>query len=533
VGSLSLLDRPPGTRIHRVNLVGLSVDSQGVSLHPSREQNQIRQTILIVSLLSLFALAVQGFHPYAEDGGLYVAGIKKMLDPSLYNVRPEFVLAPLRFSPFAPTLAGISRMSNLPLPWVLLGLYAASIWGTLFGGWMVVSRCTASLTARYGAISLLACWLSIPIAGTSLMLMDPYVTARSLSTPLTLFAIAWAMDTLTGSWRSGILCAIALTLAVVHPLMATYALTTVVVLLLLGSQREVVRRWGPFLFGGFIILVAAIVQAASPYESPHYVMAVLTRAYWFPLQWQWYELFGLLAPIALLVLVGRAFEAKCWRLLTQTVITLGVLSVVIALCFSRASLSTHLVARLQPLRCFQIVYEVMILLLGAWLGDRWLKRKPWRWALMLTILGGVMFASQRSTYPESAHFEWPGVVPQNLWSQAFLWIRDNTPKDALFALDANYISQDSEDAQSFRSIAERSVLPDYSKDGGETSITPRLADAWFEGETAQTGLDTENDGAREAKLQPLGVEWVVLRRNSLTAWVCPYENVMVKVCALP
>ena len=507
-------------------------------MQQSGQTSDNRQAVTIVSLLSLFSLAVQGFHPYAEDGGLYVAGIKKMLDPSLYTVRPEFVLAPMRFSLFAPTIAGISRISHLPLPWVLLTLYAASIWATLLGGWVLISRCTASLTARCGAVGLLACWLGIPIAGTSLMLMDPYLTARSLSTPLTLFAIAWAMDAWTiedrpGSRRGGILCALALTLAVVHPLMATYALTTVVVLLVVGSQHENVRRWGPFLLGGITISIAMTLQVSALSESPHYIAAILTRTYWFPLQWQWYELFGLVAPIALIVALGQASEGRRWRLLAKTAVTLGILSVIVALFFSRAGLSTHPVARLQPLRCFQIIYEVMILLLGAWLGDRWLKRKLWRWGLMLTILGGIMFAAQRSTYPASAHFEWPGVVPKNQWSQAFLWIRDNTPKDALFALDANYISRDSEDAQSFRGIAERSVLPDYSKDGGETSIAPTLADAWTDGQIAQTGLDTDSEAARKAKLQPLGVGWVVLANTSATTWACPYENARVKVCQLP
>ncbi len=486
-----------------------------------------------MSLLSLFALGVQGFHPYAEDGGLYVASIKRMLDPSLYCVRPKFVLAPLRFSPFAPAVAGISRIAHLPLPWLLLAIYAGSIWATLLGGWMVISRCTASLSARCGAVGLLACWLGIPIAGTSLMLMDPYVTARSISTPLALFAIAWALDFLAGSLRAGMLCAVALTLALVHPLMATYALAAVILLLVLGSQRENVRRWYPVLLGAVAIGIAATLQGLATHESPQYVLAAMTRSYWFPLQWQWYEIFGLVAPVALLVSLGRASDVERWRLVSKAAIALGILALVVALLFSRARLSTHLIARLQPLRCFQIVYEVMILLLGAWVGDRWLKLSVWRWGLMMTILGGVMFVAQRNTYPASAHFEWPGVSPQNQWSQAFLWIRANTPKDALFAIDAHYITREGEDAQSFRAIAERSVLPDYSKDGGETSITPDLADAWVEGQTAQADLDGEADALRRQKLKPIGVTWVVLPNTSATAWVCPYKNTTAKVCQLP
>ena len=532
MGFASLLELPP-TRSGRVDLGERSVALKGASLQRSGQSSDNRWAVTIVSVLSLFALAIQGFHPYAEDGGLYVAGIKKMLDPSLYRVRPEFVLAPMRFSPFAAAVAEVSRICHLPLPWLLLALYAASIWATLFGGWMVISRCTASLTARCAAVSLFACWLGIPIAGTSLMLMDPYVTARSLSTPLTVLAIAWGMDALAGSLRAAILCALALTLAAVHPLMAAYALATVVVLVVVGSRRVGVRRWGPLLLGGFAIFVAAILQTLAPRESQHYVAAAMTRSYWFPLGWQWYEIIGLVAPIAILLALGRRSENTRWRLLARMAVTLGFISLIVAILFSRVGLSSHLVARLQPLRCFQIVYEVMILLLGAWLGDRWLKLKVWRWGILLTLLGGIMFVAQRSIYPASEHFEWPGMVPRNQWSQAFVWIRDNTPKDALFALDAHYITRDDEDAQSFRGIAERSVLADYSKDGGETSITPALADAWIEGQTAQAGLDTEDDASRTAKLGPLGVGWVVLAKPSTTAWVCPYENATVKVCQLP
>ncbi len=502
-------------------------------MHPTGAQPQHRQALATVSLLSLFALAVQGFHPYAEDGGLYVAGIKKMLDPTLYAVRPEFVVAHLRFSPFASTVAGITRITHIPLPWMLLALYCASVWATLYAGWLVISRCTQSRPAQFAAVALLACWLTIPIAGTSLMLMDPYVTARSLSTPLTLLAIAFAIDAVAGSWRGGILCIVALTLAVVHPLMAGYALATVVSLLIAGSDRPQIRRWGPILLCALGLALAAVVQASAPAESPQYVSAAMTRNYWFPLDWHWYELFGLAAPIVVLIALSHTSGSPRWRALAHMAIALGTISTVVALLFSRAGLATHLVARLQPLRSFQIVYEVMILLLGAWLGERWLQRKPLRWALLLAIFGGIMFFAQRDTYPASAHFEFPGLTPANPWQQAFLWVRENTPKDAVFAIDPHYITRDGEDAQGFRGIAERNVLPDYSKDGGEASITPDLADAWTEGLTAQDGLDKESDAMRQAKLQPLGVGWVVLHRTSATAWICPYENVQIKICRAP
>ena len=114
-----------------------------------------------------------------------------------------------------------------------------------------------------------------------------------------------------------------------------------------------------------------------------------------------------------------------------------------------------------------------------------------------------------------------------------MWIRANTPKDALFAMNANYIQADGEDAQCFRAIAERDTLPDYSKDGGEASVMPSLTDAWVQGQAAQAGIDDESDGEREAKLKGLGVGWVVLEARSGTGWECPYANGLVKVCRLP
>jgi hypothetical protein len=502
-------------------------------------RNSTQTGAWVVSVLSVFALLIQGYHPYAEDGGLYVAGIKKRLTPALYPGRPEFVLAHLRFSPFAGAMAAITRLTHLPLEWVLLALYIASVWATLYAGWMVASRATRMASARCGAVTLLACWLTMPIAGTSLLLMDPYVTARSISTPLALAAVAWALDALRGNRRGALLCACALILSLVHPLMSGYALATVLVLAVVGSSRPTVRLWGPWILALCAFAIAGAVQIWAPAESPAYVCVAMTRFYWFPSEWRWYEQFGLLAPLAILFLAGRlnSSDAERWSLLARMAFVLGAISLMIAFCFARPALPTHLVARLQPLRCFQIVYEVMILTIGAGLGKRWRVRWPSGSAALSlglpVLLGVVMFFVQRGTFPASRHFEWPGRRPRNEWAQAFLWIRANTPTDALFALDTHYITLPGEDAQGFRALSERGALPDYSKDGGEASITPPLADAWAAGQAAQNNLTSEPDNQRSAALWPLGVTWVVLRRAGTTSWTCPYRNATVKVCRVP
>ena len=491
----------------------------------------------LVSLLTVFALAVHGFHPYVEDGGLYIAGIKKLLNPALYPAWTEFVTEHLHFSLFAPTVATIVRITHLSLASAVLLLYLAGIWLTLWSASMILARVTPDPRARAGGVALLTCWLTLPIAGTSLMLMDPYLTSRSLSTPLVLLAFAWALDGLRGRRIAWLFCAASiLAAAVLHPLMGGYGFAALLILGCVSAGSPAVRRWGPRLVLASALLIALIVRANAPVESPTYVTIALTRYYWFPAAWQWYEQFGLAAPLVLLWWLGRrnGHGTGPWRAIAQTGIILGAIALSVALLFARESSATHLVARLQPLRSFQVVYELMIMLLGAWLGERILKAHAWRWALMLAALGSIMFFVQRSIFPDSAHVEWPWAQPSNPWENAFLWARNNTPTNALFALDARYITDGPrEDAQCFRPIAERSALADYAKDGGKASITPDLTTAWSIAQQAQTGLEQQTDATRLANLQPLGVSWVVLEAGSPTTWSCPYKNLTVKVCRLP
>ena len=500
-----------------------------------------------VTWMTALAVLVQGYHPYAEDGGLYVAGIRRLLAATLYPHATEFVVEHLRFSIFAPVVAGVVRVSGLGvevgLEAVLLLLYVGSFWVTLYAGWMLAGYFSLTRRGRLGAIGLLAAWMTLPIAGTSLMLMDPYVTARSISTPCALLALVGLLEFVEGGRRRGaLLCVGALSLAAaMHPLMAAYAAGCVLVLACLMSGRRAVRVYGTAGLIAAAILLATVVQAKAPAESAEYVTVAVTRYYWFIAKWQWYEQVGVVAPLLILA-VAWGKSRNAWRgpdgrqaLLAMTVLV-GSTALAIALLFAREGAHTHLVARLQPLRVFQIVYVVMIILLGAWLGEIVLPRRRFGWFLVPATMSAVMCLVALQTFPASRHIEWPEFLPWsapiNPWIQAFVWARENTPKDALFAMDAHYITRDGEDAQCFRAIAERSSLPDYSKDGGEASITPSLTQAWVQGEAAQDGLNEESDAARKLKLGPLGVTWIILDKAAKTTLRCDYQNMSVKVCRL-
>ncbi len=145
-----------------------------------------------IALLTLVALLVHGYHPLADDGAVYVTGIKKLANPALYRSDAVFATSPTRFSIFAHVLAPLLHWGGLPM--LLLVCQVASIFLFLVGAWRVATRIFPDRGSYWGAVLLATCCFTLPVAGTSLSIMDPYVTARSFSTPLSLFALAAVLD---------------------------------------------------------------------------------------------------------------------------------------------------------------------------------------------------------------------------------------------------------------------------------------------------------------------------------------------------
>src|ERR1700744_1537930 len=58
--------------------------------------------------LALATILVHGYHPLAEDGGLYAAGVELTLNRSLFPHHSDFVSEHLHYSIFAPAVAGFT-----------------------------------------------------------------------------------------------------------------------------------------------------------------------------------------------------------------------------------------------------------------------------------------------------------------------------------------------------------------------------------------------------------------------------------------
>lgn len=488
---------------------------------------------LLLVLCSALAVALLGYHPYAEDGGIYSSALSLRLDASLFPAYRGFVIAHTGKSLFIPLLAGLVRWSHLQQATAMFALYVLSVGATLAALLQLARVLLPSLQQQCCALLLLAVTLGMPVGGTSLYLADPYLTARSFSTPLIVLALTMMVRK---RYCMTAIC-IAASFAI-HPLMTLWALLPLAFALLWQRSSRPVRDAA---LAGFVIAGAAgVLQWMLPADSAAVRAASLSRSYWFLSEWQWYEWIGLIAPCVLLLI----FLVVTWRedefcdeaRMLASAMTAAMLTVTtVALLWIHTSNASFLLARVQPLRLLHPVYLVFLLLLAGWgakmRGSSWLSRT----ALVVVLSGaaGGMLFLQRSTYSHSAHMEVPWVESRNGYEQAGLWIRENTPRDAVIATDAQYTTAHGEDAQMVRAIALRSTVPDAAKDGGIASVMPALADPWMVGSTAQEGLAKAADAVRVARVKPLGASWILLPAKATTTLPCPYANAVAKVCRIP
>ena len=143
-----------------------------------------------------------------------------------------------------------------------------------------------------------------------------------------------------------------------------------------------------------------------------------------------------------------------------------------------------------------------------------------------------MVLVQENEFPNSEHVEWPTSNNGNSWIAAFLWIRSHTPKDAVFAMDPEYMMRPGEDAHGFRAVAERSVLADDVKDSGAVSLFPSLAAEWRNQVDAASEIDRFTPADFRRLMNRYPVTWIVTTRPGPAGMFCPYENRDLTVCRM-
>lgn len=477
------------------------------------------RVLLVLLLLTAGAFFVQGYHPGAEDAEIYLPGIEKILQPELFPFNARFFQSHAHLTLFPNLIAASVEITRLPLDVVTFAWQLLSLFLLLLAAWELTGRCFESTKARWAAVALLAALFTLPVAGTALYIMDQYLNPRNLTAFAGIFAIAKVLD------RKYVQAALFLVFAAaLHPLMPAFVIFFAV--LLLGMRWRDTRSMN---FAGLLPL-AFLFQGASP----AYDQVAQSHAYHYFLRWQWYEILGAVAPLAIFWGFSRIARSRQMRnldLLCRTFMLYESICIVAAVILS-SSPRFEALARIQPMRSLYLLYIVMILLGGGFAGEYLLKNRAWRWVALFLPLCAGMFYAQRQLFPASAHIEWPGVAPKNPWVQAFVWIRNNTPVDAVFALDPVHMQISGEDSNGFRAIAERSMLADAAKDSGAVTMFPPLAEEWQRQVQAQQGW--KNFQAQDfSRLQTAyGVNWVVLQQPGIGDLSCPYQNQAVMVCRL-
>jgi hypothetical protein len=478
----------------------------------------------LLLLLASFSILVNGYHYSADDGAIFVPEIVQQVHPSFYPANDVFFHAHGSLSIF-PILAGtVARCLGGSVPFSLFLLHFLGTFVVLASGLRLAEYMFCTARAAWGAVCMLSVVLALFVAGTSIPIMDPYFTARTLSTPLTLIALTSVIA------RRWMLAAATLMLSfAVHPLMAVFATLFILSYTVAGTKLQIPHRIREYASATPAVLPLGLSwgRVQEPYRQ-----TMISRTFFFATRWTTIEWAGVLIPLAMFLWLWRVSFSTTRPVFRKICGAAFLAGCCATFFFLLLSLSPNLESfvRLQPMRAFQPIYIVMFLIVGGFIGEYLLRAHTWRWVALLLVFGAMDVAIDHAAYPASAHIEFPAAASSNAWVQGFDWARRNTPTDALFALSPTYLKAPGEDMHGFRGIAERSALADEVKDSGVVSMFPAVAPEWKRQVNAEAGWDHFSPADFHRLAQQYRVSWVVVELPQSAGLDCRYHNAAIAIC---
>src|SRR5215813_12011760 len=252
--------------------------------------------IVFIILITILALSVHGFHYGIEDEAVYLPAIKKYLDPSLYPFDSIF---------FVPQ----NNLTLLPVHWAVFIAHLISLFLVLAACWRLSRKCFDDPRAQWAAVMMVAALLTLPVAGTALYIMDQHLHPRSLATAAILWSLSELLEMRYYRAVAGFLVAF-----LIHPIMGALGVAFAVFLL----WPSVKHLLAFCLIPPLLLLLPFDLKAPS--AAWHEAASVCGQFYL--LRWQWYEWFGIFAPLALLIWFGylgrrhglKVLQRISWRL---------------------------------------------------------------------------------------------------------------------------------------------------------------------------------------------------------------------------
>lgn len=472
-----------------------------------------------------------GYHPGFEDDGLYLAAVKSRLNPALYPHDADFFRLKAQITLFDKLLAGFVHLTGISVAWSELIWQFAAIMLIAFGCLSIARKLFPEALVRWAGVALVTAMFTLPVAGTALYLVDQHLHPRALATGLILLAVSLILG--GKKWQALPLLLLAF---LIHPLMAAMGISFCFFLSFTTAEGVYpwLHSWGK---PKLAYMAAAPVPLGWVFEppTPTWSTAINARRFFFLFRWEWYEWLGALAPLLLFWLLWRVTLKRGETLLARfalAVFLYGAFQQVVAMIFLGPPSFIRL-APLEPMRYLHLVYVFMVLIGGCLAGRYLLKASVWRWAVYLIVINAGMYIAQRPLFASTEHLELPGRSSANQWLQAFAWIRENTPINAYFALDPDYMPVPGEDYHSFRALAERSQLVDNIKDGSMVIEVPELGDVWARQVQAQRGWSHFQLRDFERLKTEFGVNWLLLSFPPPSGLDCRWHNDSLSVCQIP
>ena len=206
------------------------IDASSVTRRPAAQQVGTALTlgwkpILGIVALTVAAFLIHGYHPYAEDAESYVPGIEKVLNPHLFPVNPEYFQMHAHLTVFPNLIALTVRDLHTSLPWALFLWQCASFFLLLLACWELMRRVFQTPVACWAGLGLVTALFTMPVAGTALYLMDPFLNPRNIIAFAEILAIVKVMERRYAS--AGLLLLFS---GMVHPLMTAFSTSFCVLL---------------------------------------------------------------------------------------------------------------------------------------------------------------------------------------------------------------------------------------------------------------------------------------------------------------
>jgi hypothetical protein len=493
-------------------------------------KNRFVTEVLPVLLFTLLGFAIMGYHPGYEDDGIYLAAVQSDLHPALYPHDAAFFKLQMQASAFDSAAAEFVRVTHIPVAWTELLGQLLAIFLILWASHSIAKRFFERAEVRWAGVAMMAAMLTLPVAGTALYIADQHLHPRNLATAFILLA---ADRVLAGKrWYAVPLLVAAF---VMHPIMGAFGFSFCFFLAV--ALMEPVHVWLRDMREAFARGAAVALPIGWLFEAPNstWLKAVGTRDFLFLSRWKWYEWLGAVGALFLFWLLMLLAKKRGEILLSRfafAVLIYGVFQQLVAIGMTTPPSLIRLLP-LQPMRYLQLVYCFLALFAGCLLGQFVLRRRIWRWAIFLLVANGAMLSAQEAEFPGCPHFEMPWMKPANPWLQAFAWIRQNTPKDAYFALDPYYLAAPGEDYHNFRALAERSQMADGIKDTSVVTQIPQLAVEWNEELQAQSGWQDFKLADFERLKREFGVDWVLVSYPAPTGLACKWHDTEISVCLVP